>query len=59
MRWVGESWSRAGHIAMVGAWTWWFWMSWATCRSSQAVVPLFLPALSKLYEHTSVMITTN
>jgi len=34
-------------------------MSWAICRSARPVAPCCFNLLSKLYEHTSVMITSN
>ena len=34
-------------------------MSWAICPSVRLTEPLLFHLLSKLYEHTSVMITTN
>jgi IstB-like ATP binding protein len=34
-------------------------MSWVTCRSSRAGGALLFHLLSRLYEHTSVLITTN
>jgi hypothetical protein len=41
------------------AWTWSSWTSWATCRSARPAGRLLFHLLSKLYEHTSVVITTN
>ena len=55
----GAGQGRAHRARACCAWTWSSSTSWATCRSARPAARCCSTCCRKLYEHTSVMITTN